>query len=93
MKSAPIIPLALLAVGGCAATPSRDIGSTCNAGAITPLVGRTADNATIDQARKLSGARTVRVVAPGDMMTMDYRPDRLNLKTDGKGRIATADCG
>ena len=39
------------------------------------------------------GDRSYRVVKPDSMVTMDYRPDRLNIKTDESGTIITQECG
>jgi hypothetical protein len=37
--------------------------------------------------------RTVRLLGPDTPMTMDYRTDRLNVDTDGAGRITRIWCG
>ncbi|MBI1265383.1 MAG: peptidase inhibitor I78 [Alphaproteobacteria bacterium] len=34
-----------------------------------------------------------RVYAQGDMVTMDYRPDRLNIVTDARGVVIEVRCG
>ena len=34
-----------------------------------------------------------RVIAPGDVVTQDYRPKRMNVLTDDRGRIAEITCG
>ena len=39
------------------------------------------------------GERPHRVLKSDSMMTMDYSPDRLNIKTDQDGIIITTDCG
>lgn len=36
---------------------------------------------------------TVRVLAPGDPVTEDYSPARLNILLDGAGRITEFRCG
>lgn len=38
-------------------------------------------------------ARVARVLRPGDMATMDLRPDRLNILVDDGGLIAGLRCG
>ena len=40
-----------------------------------------------------SGAKVVRVLRPGMMVTMEYRGDRLNLRIDGQGKILSVTCG
>ncbi|WP_209308607.1 I78 family peptidase inhibitor [Sphingomonas corticis] len=39
------------------------------------------------------GPATIRLLAPGDMATMDHRPGRLNLELDPHGRILRHRCG
>jgi hypothetical protein len=34
-----------------------------------------------------------RILPPGSMMTMDHRPDRLNVDLDDAGRITRIWCG
>lgn len=35
----------------------------------------------------------MRVIRPGDMVTMDYRADRMNVELDADGRIVKIFCG
>ncbi|SEM60821.1 Peptidase inhibitor I78 family protein [Sphingomonas gellani] len=43
--------------------------------------------------RKATGSATLRVVHPGDMVTMNMRPDRLTVRLDAQGRIDSISCG
>lgn len=43
--------------------------------------------------RAAIGHNRIRVINPGDMVTMDYRPDRLNIETGTDGRIKAIRCG
>lgn len=67
--------------------------AACDAAKAQAFVGRKADEGTVQAAMAASGARGVRVLRPGVMVTQDYRGDRLNLQLDGKGLIASATCG
>ena len=40
-----------------------------------------------------AAACELRVVGPGDVVTMDYREDRLNLRVDYRRRITSVRCG
>ena len=40
-----------------------------------------------------SGAKTLRWVAKGMMVTMDYRGDRLTIHLDAANRVERANCG
>lgn len=43
--------------------------------------------------REAVGHDRIRYIAPGDMVTMDLRPDRLNVETGEDGRIKLFRCG
>lgn len=57
------------------------------------LVGKTYDEALAARAKELTGAAVVRVMRPGQMVTMDYREDRLTLELDAAGKVVSARCG
>jgi hypothetical protein len=83
---------ALAVLGACAAplTGARGDAATCRAEAASALVGRPApDDAAI---LRRTGGTTVRRMAPGDMATQDYRPDRVTVRIDD-GRVVAASCG
>jgi len=91
-----MIPLAL-AMSACApaqppATPDPLLGP-CNAAPLAHMVGRAWADSLRAEALRLSGARAARVIRPGDMVTMDYRGDRLNVHLTAQGRIDRFDCG
>ena len=75
-----------------AETPAKGEGS-CNAAKAQQLVGRTVTAAVERAARRLSGARTVRVIPNDGVVTMDYREDRLNLYLDGVRKVERISCG
>ena len=60
----------------------------CGAGALQMLRGQPGE--ALD-GMALEGP--VRVLPPGAMMTMDHRPERLNVELDAAGRIARLWCG
>ena len=65
----------------------------CRAEAAQRFIGQQADRAAVQAAVAASGAKTVRVIEPGMMVTMDYRGDRLNIRVDANGRIVEIACG
>ncbi|WP_380877683.1 hypothetical protein ACFB49_13830 [Sphingomonas sp. DBB INV C78] len=86
--------VSVLLLTACETTPPADEASTmCNADAGQSFVGKTADEATVEQARKATGSKTVRVTLPNQPVTMDYRPDRLNIGTDEAKVILKVSCG
>ena len=72
--------------------PVKGEGS-CDAGKAQSLVGRDRSESLGAEAMRLSGAETIRWIRPGDMVTMDYREDRLNLHLDARGRVTKVRCG
>jgi hypothetical protein len=67
--------------------------ASCRAEDAQRFVGQTADAATVQAAMTASGAKSVRVIKPGMMVTMDFNGVRLNLRVDEAGRILAANCG
>ena len=96
--------LAGLAVAGCAAVPpsmSRpgDVpvhgevpGYTCRDTGDW-AVGRPATAELGAQLLARSGARTLRWVAHGMMVTMDYQPSRLTVYLDPQNQVERLSCG
>lgn len=100
MKAASIALLVL--TGACMAPSGEDEivpahgsvpGYQCNAGKAQALVGQAATASLGTRTLKLSGARTIRWIRPSDMVTMDYRSDRLNIEVDRRNRISAIRCG
>lgn len=84
------------AMTGCTQTPPPEAdapGVECNAAKLGALVGKTRSAAVEAEALRLSGAKTVRWLAPDSVATMDFRVDRLNLYTDASGKITRSGCG
>ena len=93
MKTTILIALAATACAPAEAPGGADPIRTCNAAALTSMVGRAWSDRLRPRALRLSGARAARVIRPGDMVTMDFRSDRLNVHLNGQGRIDRFDCG
>lgn len=75
-------------------TGASDAASACNADAAQSFVGKPASDENVAGARAAAGAKGgVRVIAPGMAVTMDFRPDRLNLEVDAQRVITTVRCG
>jgi uncharacterized lipoprotein YajG len=92
---------ATLLLAGCStsesttkAAPAADAGHTrCDASGAQFAVGKPVSAALLEQARSKSGAQNARVLGPNDMVTMEYRSDRLNLNTDGSATVIRVNCG
>ena len=98
MKS--LLSALLLTTLGCAAVPpDQEVpepgapGQICNVQGLSDLVGRTASSELGTEALRRSGSRALRWIRPGDAVTMDYRPDRLNIHLDERNRVQRFACG
>lgn len=92
----------LLLLAACASQPPADSAAdsipdsasgACQADAAQGHVGQPATDASIEAARIAVGAKSVRVLKPGQPATMDYRHDRVNVLLDDAGNIARITCG
>lgn len=59
----------------------------CGASQYQSLIGTPVDPAAF------AGHAALRIIPPGTAVTMDYRPDRLNVETDDSGIITRITCG
>lgn len=91
--------VAALSLAAC--TPAPDAGSTppppatepgCGADQLGGYVGRKATPEVIAALRAWRGDHPIRVLRPGDVVTMDYRADRLNLQLDANDVIVAVRC-
>lgn len=71
---------------------SADDQSTCGANRLASFIGAVPSAETLAQIKAASGAQSHRVVGPNDMMTMDFRSDRLTIETGADGRIKQFRC-
>jgi hypothetical protein len=90
----------MMAMAGCATVPPAEAeevpvrgAGSCDASKAQGLVGRKSSHDLGVEALRLTGARTVRWIPKGGMVTMDFREDRVNLHLDGKGKVVRVACG
>jgi hypothetical protein len=92
-----VLVCALMAAGwigaAVAQVRSRDPQPACRDGAARFTLGQRYSERLAGRARRASGAATTRRIAPGQVYTMDFRPDRLNLELDGRGIVRRIRCG
>ena len=101
MKPALLAFALALALAGCGTTiqwfppiaPEQPPYGTCDARRLSRLVGRPATPELGAEAQRRSGADRLRWVRPGDMVTMDFSPQRLNIRLDAQDRVEGFACG
>ena len=65
----------------------------CDADAANGAIGETATTEVIERARNAAGAAVARTLAPGQVVTMEFRGDRLNLMVDEANVVTGVRCG
>ncbi|MFJ2488903.1 I78 family peptidase inhibitor [Pseudomonas sp. NPDC087639] len=94
--------MAVAMLAGCSTTSSEsakesvatDAGhGRCEATAAEFAIGKKASPELLEQARAKAGAQNARFLKPDDMITLEYRSDRLNLNTDNNLVITRVNCG
>ena len=70
------------------------LSTECKADPAQEFVGKLATEDTIVAARTAANVSSnVRVIKPGQPVTMDFRPDRLNIEVDDDNLIVRINCG
>ena len=81
------------AAGDDANAPPAGMAQSCNADAARGAVGKAAAPEVVEQARRDAGAAIARVLKPGQVVTMEYRGDRLNVDVDDGDVVTNVRCG
>jgi hypothetical protein len=69
-------------------SPAMPTEDACGAAALQHLVGQ--DHTSHDFAKE---AKALRIIPPNSAVTMDHRPDRLNVDIDDQGTVTRIWCG
>lgn len=95
------VALAMIVAGGCATVPPdtepdfpiHGGEGSCESSRASGLVGRTATTELGADALRLTGGNGLRWIQPGQAVTMDYRPGRVNIELDARNRVVRITCG
>jgi hypothetical protein len=68
-------------------------GGACNATPVAWAVGQQAEQDVMGRVWRESGAGLIRPIGPGQAVTRDFRPDRVNVEIDAKNTITRVSCG
>ena len=97
MRKAALLVPALLAA--CATAPGQPPvhgetpGYICRNDGLDRFAGRPATTELGAEMLGASGAKTLRWVRFGAMITMEFSPSRLTVRLDPQGSVASATCG
>jgi len=67
--------------------------AACDAQPVQDLIGKRYSESVAGDARSRSQSAQLRVMRPGQVMTMEYNPARLNIILDGGDVITALRCG
>lgn len=92
--------MSLLPLTACTIATSDATGDTlppipaqCRSEVLSQFVGQTASQDLGARMLAASGAKTIRWVPKGGMVTMDFNPYRLTVQLDAANRVESANCG
>ena len=90
MSTACAPPQSLLPASG---GPTIQGDGICHAERVAWAVGQPADEAVMKRVWKESGSGLIRLIAPKQAVTHDFRQDRLNVHIDANNLITQVACG
>lgn len=90
---APEAPATDPAASTPAAAAPPPMASECKAESAQQFVSQKATPEVIEAARVAAGAAVARALRPDMAVTMEYRGDRLNLRTDTNDVVTSVGCG
>lgn len=73
-------------------SPPADAHAVCRADTLGWTLGKPADEALVQRARLEATAKIARVLRPGQVVTMEYSDQRLNLYVDEKNVVTRYAC-
>ena len=76
-----------------AAPAQKDAQKQCNADPVQYAVGQQYTPELGEKVKEISGSSVVRTLAPGQVVTMEFRLDRVSIHIDDKGIITRVTCG
>lgn len=89
------LPLAACTVASSDATADStpQAPAACRNDALAQFTGQPASQDLGERMLRASGARILRWVPIGGMVTMDFSPERITVFLDGSNRVERASCG
>ncbi|MFJ4256449.1 MULTISPECIES: I78 family peptidase inhibitor [Pseudomonas] len=79
--------------GGKAPVAAAGNDGRCEASGADFAIGKQGSAELLEQARKASGSQMARILKPHDVVTLEYRSERLNLNVDEQGKVTRVNCG
>ena len=89
------LPLAACTIATSDATADNrpPVPAECRNQALAQFIGQPASEELGARMLRASGARTIRWVPKGGVVTMEFNPARITVQLDGANRVERASCG
>jgi hypothetical protein len=87
------LSLALVACAPMPPQPSPPYTGQCDASKASWAIGREATADVVERIRVDTASTAVRVIKPGQAVTMDYSGTRVNIKVNERNAIVGVTCG
>ncbi|WP_147653873.1 I78 family peptidase inhibitor [Vulcaniibacterium gelatinicum] len=82
------------ALAACAPMPPPPPAvAQCDASRAGWAVGQRPDPEVVERIRLDTGSRSARVLYPDTMVTMEFNPERVNVRVNERGAIVAITCG
>jgi hypothetical protein len=93
IASLALLPLAACQIAQSDATAPGPMPGTCRPAALGQFTGQLASEKLGARILAASGARSIRWVPKGSVVTMEYSAERVTVMLDGSNRVERASCG
>ena len=93
IASLALLPLAACQIAQSDATAPGTMPGTCKGDKLGQFTGQPASEELGARILTASGARTIRWVPKGSVVTMEYSAERVTVLLDGSNRVERASCG
>ena len=88
-----LLPLTACQIAQSDGTAPGPMPGTCRPAALAQFVGQPASEELGARILAASGARAIRWVPKGGVVTMEYSAERVTVMLDGSNRVERASCG
>ena len=100
MTRLPIVAVFALSLCACASAPPADTGGPnppmamqCDASGASWAIGQSPSAEVVERIRVHTHSRSARVLRPGQVVTMEFSAERVNVKVNEREAIVGVTCG
>ena len=92
-KSAALVGMVMLGFGALEASASQPVEGVCHTNFVLPKIMHEATPEFLEKIRQLSNSKEVRILKPGQIITYEYNPNRINVHVGESNFMTTYNCG